>query len=145
MGFALLPQIPGIVAHTEMLFSVEWLFELLLPSCQIEAVWPFCSDLSYPQNISFLQNRRSMDVFVLWSIWSKLERLVCVRIQRDQQFLKHSKQPVWHQQSCHRDHRFFPFCNCNPATGLVDWINAITVPNKEYWECSVSLAKCYIY
>lgn len=69
---------------------------------------------------------------------------MCVKIQRDQQFLKHSKEPVWHQQPCHGDHGFSHSVT-NVATGLVDWLIAIIVPNKVSRECTVSLAKCYIY
>jgi len=84
----------------------EWLFEWLLPSYQLEAVWPFSCDLWRQQDI-FSQRTAAHWIFSLFQT-SLCEpwRWLWEKSPVDQQFLKYSDQPVWHQQPCHVQSHF---------------------------------------
>ena len=84
-------------------------FKLPSPSCQLEPVWPFGSERSL--NDLNPQNCHQLHVFwtTMHGFLCKLQSLLRVKIPGDQQLLRYSNHPVWHQQSFHnsRSH-FFP-------------------------------------
>ncbi len=71
-------------------------FCLLLPFYHLSPVCPFSSDLWHQQGI-FIHTTAAHLIFSLF----RSVRWLCVKIPVDQQFLKYSDQPVWHQQPFH--------------------------------------------
>ncbi len=79
----------------------KWLFELLLPFPSSQTSRLISSDL-WHQNGVFVHTTTAHWIFSLsWTIPCEPQRWLCVKIPIDQQFLKYSDQPVWHQQPCH--------------------------------------------
>lgn len=67
----------------------EWLFESLLPSCQLKAVWSFSSDI----NKAFSPREPLLTgYYLLCMVPCKTQRGFCVKIPADQ--------PILHQQQC---------------------------------------------
>ena len=62
---------------------------------------PLSFDRSGPSPLYSLcpQKCCSLNVFLFFTPFSANSRLLCVKITADQQFLRYSNQPVWHQQS----------------------------------------------
>ncbi len=81
----------------------EWLFELLLPFYHLYPVCPFSSDI----NKAFSSTRLPLTgYFLFFGPFSVNPRDGCVPV--DQQFLKYSDQPVWHQQPFHVQNHLNP-------------------------------------
>ena len=103
----------------------ECLFELLLPSCDLEPVCPISSDLSHQRGM-FIHTAAAHWIFSLFqTILCKPYRWLCVKIPVDQQFLEYSEQPVWHQQPCHvQSHltsSFFPILMLGLNLSKLSW------------------------
>lgn len=127
----------------------EWLFELLLSSYHVEAVWPVSFDLWHQQYIFTQRTSAHGRVSLFWTCLCKHSKL-WGKIPVDQQFLKNSDQPVWHQE-WHNDQFLFEFqqvaltrskCLNASCCHEIDYIVASTsswkgVPPKMTGECKL--------